>query len=62
MIFATEYKLGQCPDLTVKMNGPRIKQADRKGYLCLTLDEKLKWDKQIHEMCKRSHLQFQALN
>ena len=39
MIFATEYKLGQCPDLTVKTNGSKIKQVDRKDYLGLTLDE-----------------------
>ena len=50
MIFATEYKLGQCPDLTVKINGSKIKQVD---YLGLTLNEKLKWDKQVHEMCKK---------
>ena len=53
MIFATEYKLGQCPDLTVKINGSKIKQVDKKDYLGLTLDEKLKWDKQVHEMCKK---------
>ena len=48
MIFAKEYKLGQCP---VKINGSKIKQVDRKDYLSLTLDEKLKWDKQVQEMC-----------
>ena len=53
MIFATEYKLGQCPDLTVKINGSKIKQIDRKDYLGLTLDEKLKWDKQVYEMCEK---------
>ena len=53
MIFATEYKLGQCPDLTVKINGSKIKQVDRKNYLGLTLDERLKWDKQVHEMCEK---------
>ena len=53
MIFAAEYKLGQCPDLTVKINGSKIKPVDRKDYLGLTLDEKLKWDKQVHEMCKK---------
>ena len=42
MIFATEYKLGQCPDLTVKINGSKLKQVDRKDYLRLTLNEKLK--------------------
>ena len=53
MIFATEYKLRQCPDLTVKINGSKITQVDRKDYLGLTSDEKLKWDKQVHEMCKK---------
>ena len=53
MIFATEYKLGQCPDFKVKINGSKIKQVDRKDYLGLTLDEKLKWDKQVHEMCRK---------
>ena len=53
MISATEYKLRQCPDLTVKLNGSKIKQVDRKDYLGLTLDEKLKWDKQVHKMCKK---------
>ena len=53
MIFATEYKFGQCPDLTVKINGSKIKQVNRKDYLGLTLDEKLKWNKQVHEMCKK---------
>ena len=53
MIFATEYKLRQCPDLAVKINGSKIKQVDRKDYLGLTLDIKLKWDKQVHEMCKK---------
>ena len=53
IIFATEYKLGQCPDLTVKISGSKIKQVDRKDYLGLTLDEKLKWDKQVHEMCEK---------
>ena len=62
MIFATEYKRGQYPDLTVKINGSKIKQVDRKDYLGLILDEQLKWDKQVDEICKRSHLQFQALN
>ena len=47
MIFTTEYKLGQCPDLTVKTNGSKIKKVDRKVYLGLTSDEKLKWDKQV---------------
>ena len=51
MIFATEYKLRQCPDLAVKINRSKIKQVDRKDYLGLTLDIKLKWDKQVHEMC-----------
>ena len=50
MIFATEYKLRQYP---VKINGSKVKQVDRKDYLGLTLDEKLKWDKQVHEMCKK---------
>ena len=53
MIFATEYKVGQCPDLTVKITGSKIKQVDRKDYLGLTSDDKLKWDKQVHEMCKK---------
>ena len=53
MIFATEYKLRQCPGLAVKINGSKIKQVDRKDYLGLTLDIKLKWDKQVHEMCKK---------
>ena len=54
MTFATECKLGQCPDLTVKINGSKIKQVDRKDSLGLTLDEKkMKWDTQIHEMCKK---------
>ena len=53
MIFATEYNLGQCPDLTVKINESKIKQVDGKDYLGLTLDEKLTWDKQVHEMCKK---------
>ena len=52
-IFATDYKLGQCSDLTVEINGSKIKQVDRKNYLGQTLDKKLKWDKQVHEMCKR---------
>ena len=39
MIFATEYKLRQRPDLTVKVNGSKIKQVDRKDYLGLTLDK-----------------------
>ena len=39
----TKCKLGQCPDLTIKINGSEIKQVDRKD--CLTSDEKLKWDK-----------------
>ena len=62
MIFATEYKLGKCPDFTVKINGSKIKQVDRKDYLGLTLDEKLKWDKQVHQMSKKISSQFQALN
>ena len=53
MILATEYKLRQCPDLAVKINGSKIKQVDRKDYLGLTLDEKFKWDKQVHEMRKK---------
>ena len=53
MIFATEYKLGQRPDPTVKINGSKIKQVDRKDHLGLTLDEKLKWNKQVCEMCKK---------
>ena len=53
MTFATEYKLEQCPDLTVKINGSKIKQVDSEDYFGLTLDEKLKWDKQVHEMCKK---------
>ena len=52
MIFATEYKLRQCPDLAVKINGSKIKQVDRIDYFGLTSDEKLKWDKRVHEMCK----------
>ena len=61
MIFATEYKLGQCPDLTVKVNGSKFKQVDRKDHLGLTLDEKLKWDKQVHAMCKKITSAVQAL-
>ena len=53
MILATEYKLRQCPYLAVKINGSKIKQVDRKDYLGLTLDEKLKWDKQVCEMCNK---------
>ena len=30
IIFSTKYKPGQCPDLTVKINGSKIKQFDRK--------------------------------
>ena len=36
-----------------KINGSKIKEVDRKGYLGLTLDEKSKWDKQLHAMCKK---------
>ena len=31
----------------------KITWVDRKDYLGLTLDEKLKWDKQVHEMCRK---------
>ena len=62
MIFATEYKLGQFPDLTVKINGSKIKQVDRNDYLGLTLDEKLNVTNKCMKCAKRSHLQFQALN
>ena len=36
MILTTETKLEQCPDLTVKINGSKIKQVDRQDYLGLT--------------------------
>ena len=42
MIFATEYKLGHCPDLTVEINESNINQVDSKDYLGMALDEKLK--------------------
>ena len=36
MVFAIEYKLGQCLDPILKINGSKIKQVDRKDYLGLT--------------------------
>ena len=41
-IFAMEYKLGQCPDLTARVNGSKLSQVYRKDYLGLTLGEELK--------------------
>ena len=50
MIFATGHKLRKYPDLTVKIKGSKIKQVNRENYLRLTLNEKLRWDKQVSKI------------
>ena len=56
MIFSMEYKPTQCPDLTVKINGSKIKQIDRQGISGFGTGRKMNWTEEYMKCAENVHL------